>query len=106
MFILLLNDKLYKINWLKGVIIVRSNEKGRFLVFVVLLGAIFGSFIGDILGSNIKALSFLKSTYAIGTSNPFILNLKVAQFTFGFNFYINIFAIVGVVLAVLIYRKY
>jgi hypothetical protein len=85
---------------------VRGNERNGFLLFIVLLGAICGSFIGDILGSNVKALSFLNSTYPIGTSNPIILNLKVVQFTFGINFYINILAIVGVVLAILLYRKY
>jgi hypothetical protein len=106
LFLVLLSVKLYKIKWLKGVIIVRGNEKSGFLLFIVLLGAICGSFIGEILGSNIKALSFLKLTYPIGTSSPFVLNLKVVQLTFGVNFYINILAIVGVVLAILLYRKY
>jgi len=85
---------------------VRGNEKGNFLLFIILLGAICGSFIGDIIGSNVESLSFFKSTYPIGTSSPFILNLKVVQFTFGINFHINILAIIGVVLAILLYRKY
>jgi len=85
---------------------VRGSGKNGFLIFVILLGGICGSFIGDILGSNIKALSFLNATHPIGTSSPFILNLKIAQITFGINFYVNIMTIIGVILAILLYRKY
>lgn len=85
---------------------VRGNNKNGFFIFMVLLGAICGSFIGEILGNNIKSLSFLKVIHPIGTSSPFVLNLKVIEITFGFNFYVNIMAILGVVLAILLYRKY
>jgi uncharacterized membrane protein YeaQ/YmgE (transglycosylase-associated protein family) len=73
---------------------------------MVLLGGICGSFLGEVLGNSFKALRFLKNTYHIGTSNPFILNLKVVELTFGINFYVNIMAIIGVILAILLYRKY
>lgn len=85
---------------------VRGNGKNSFLIFIILLGAISGSFIGDILGRNVKVLSFLKVAHPIGTSSPFVLNLKVVDLTFGINFYINIMTIVGVILAILLYRKY
>jgi uncharacterized membrane protein YeaQ/YmgE (transglycosylase-associated protein family) len=86
---------------------VRGNAKSNnFLVFMVLLGGICGSFLGEVLGNSFEALSFLKNTYRIGTSNPFILNLKVVELTFGVNFYVNIMAIIGVILAILLYRKY
>lgn len=84
---------------------MRSNSKNNFWIFV-LLGAIGGSFLGEALGNSIKELNFLKTTYSIGTPNPFILNLKVIEFTFGVNFNINIMTIVGVILAIILYRKY
>lgn len=85
---------------------VRSNGKNRLLAFVILLGAIGGNIIGDILGSNVKMLNFLKLSYPMGTSSPFILNLKMVKLTFGINFNMNIMAVIGVIIAMLLYRKY
>lgn len=85
---------------------MRGNNKNVFFVFMVLLGAICGSFIGEILGNNVKSLRFLKVIHPIGTSSPFVLNLKVIEITFGFNFYVNITAVLGIILAILLYRKY
>nr|WP_272507456.1 DUF4321 domain-containing protein [Clostridium aestuarii] len=65
-----------------------------------------GTFAGDILSNNIKVLSFFKTVYHIGTSAPFIVNLKIMKLTFGINFDINIMTIVGVILAMYLYRKY
>ncbi|AEB75551.1 DUF4321 domain-containing protein [Clostridium botulinum] len=85
---------------------MRGNNKSGFFVFIILLGGICGSFIGEILGNNIGPLSFLKATYPIGTASPFVLNLKVVEITFGVNFYVNVMAIIGVIIAILLYRKY
>lgn len=82
-----------------------SEKKTGFLIFVILIGAISGKFIGDILSSNIKVLNFLKTSYPIGTSAPFIIDLKVLSITFGLNFNISIMSIVGITLAIILYRK-
>ncbi|WMJ82397.1 DUF4321 domain-containing protein [Clostridium sp. MB40-C1] len=76
------------------------------VLFIILLGAIAGNFIGDILGSSVKTLSFLKIAYPIGTSSPLVLNLKVIKLTLGIDFNINLMSIVGIVLAMVLYRKY
>ena len=86
---------------------MRNSEKRTgFFVFIVLLGAITGSLIGDILGANVNFLSFLRKVYTVGTSQPLFLNLKVVGITFGFNFNLNIMAIIGIILAIILSRKY
>jgi hypothetical protein len=86
--------------------ILRGSEKSTgFLIFIILLGAICGSLIGDLLGANIKALDFLKSIYSIGTSKPLTLDLKVLSLSFGINFNVNIMSILGIILAIILYRK-
>lgn len=85
---------------------MRGSEKStRFMIFVILLGAICGSLIGDLLGSNIKALHFLKNVYAVGISKPLTLDLRVLSLSFGANFNINLMAILGIILAIILYRK-
>ena len=86
---------------------MKSTEKrNSYFVFFILIGAISGSLIGDLLGNNVGALKFLKSTYTIGMASPMLIDLKVLTVTFGLNFNINIMSIVGIVLAIILYRKY
>jgi hypothetical protein len=82
-----------------------GNRKGL-LWFFILLGAISGSLIGDVIGNNFKYLSFLKTAYSVGTSSPLVLNLKVMVITLGLNLNINIMTIMGIILAIILYRKY
>jgi hypothetical protein len=85
---------------------VRNGEnRVGMLIFIILIGAISGRFIGDILSSNIKVFSFLKTSYSIGTSAPFSIDLKGLSVTFGLNFNINIMSMLGIVLAIILFRK-
>ncbi|HEY8804490.1 MAG TPA: DUF4321 domain-containing protein [Clostridium sp.] len=83
-----------------------AERKSPYFIFFILLGAISGSFIGELLGDNMNALKFLKSTYTIGMSNPMLIDLKVLSITFGINFNINIMSIIGIILAIILYRRY
>ncbi|MCB2292513.1 DUF4321 domain-containing protein [Clostridium algoriphilum] len=83
-----------------------AEKKSSYFIFFILLGAISGSFIGELLGDNMNALEFLKSTYTIGMSNPMLIDLKVLSITFGINFNINIMSIIGIILSIILYRKY
>lgn len=85
---------------------MRGADRGGLLWFFILLGAICGSLIGDIAGDSIKGLSFLRASYTIGTSSPFVFNLKVMFITIGLNLNINIMTIVGIILAIILYRRY
>jgi hypothetical protein len=85
---------------------MRGSEKSRgFLFFIILLGAICGSLIGDMLGSNIKYLSALKSAYSIGTNKPLSLDLKILSISFGMNLNVSFMSIIGIILAIILYRK-
>jgi len=83
-----------------------SNKSSAFFIFIVLLGSICGSLIGDLIGSNIKVLSFLKSVYFIGMNKPLVLDLKVISLSFAINFNINLMSIIGIIVAIILYRKF
>ena len=83
-----------------------AERRNSYFIFFILIGAISGSFIGGLLGDNINALRFLKSTYTIGMASPMVIDFKVLALTFGMNFNINIMSIIGIVLAIILYRKY
>lgn len=85
---------------------MRGAEKGRsFLFLIIILGAICGSLIGDMLGNNLKYMSFLKNAYFIGTKNPLSIDLKILSISFGINFNISLMTIIGIILAIILYRK-
>ncbi|MBP1744299.1 MAG: hypothetical protein H6Q58_1277 [Firmicutes bacterium] len=84
---------------------VSSNGKG-FMWFIIILGAVSGSIIGDIVGNNVSWLSFLKASYSIGTQAPLVLDLKVLVLTLGLNFKINIMSIIGTIMAIILYKRY
>jgi len=83
-----------------------AEKKSQYFIFFILIGAISGSFIGELLGDNIDALKFLKNTYTIGMGTPMLIDLKVLAVNFGINFNISIMSIIGIVLAIILYRKY
>ncbi|MEG2353711.1 MAG: DUF4321 domain-containing protein [Clostridium sp.] len=77
-----------------------------YFIFIVILGAISGTLLGDILGSHIEALSILKLNYEIGINTPLLLNLKFIVLTIGLSCNVNIMSIVGIILAIIIYKKF
>ena len=86
---------------------MRVAEKSiSFLWFIIFLGAVCGSLIGDVLGNSLHILSFLRTSYTIGTATPIILNLKVMSLTLGLNFNINFVTIIGIIMAIILYRRY
>lgn len=83
-----------------------SDKNPILLVLFIILGGILGTFIGDILGSRISALSFIKTMYNIGTASPLLVDVKMFTLTLGLNIKLNIMSIIGIILAIIIYRKY
>ena len=74
------------------------------LVLFILSGIVVGGLLGD-LASNISYLSWLSYGEQFGLANPIELDLNVVKLTFGLMVKINIASIIGIVLAIFIYKK-
>ena len=70
----------------------------------VLLIMLLSGFIG-MLTANVSGLSWLNYGQSFGLENPIVLDLGLLILTFGLTIHISIASILGVVLAIIIYRK-
>ena len=77
----------------------------NFWVLLVLLlsGIVLGSFIGDV-AQNIPGFSWLNFGQSFGFDSPLVVNLGVIVITFGLTIRITMASIIGVALALIIYR--
>ena len=73
------------------------------LLLLVLAGIVLGGFIGE-LTSNVSFLSWLNYGQSFGLSDPLVLNLGMLVLTFGLKIKITIAGIIGILIAILIYR--
>ena len=73
------------------------------LLLMILAGVVLGGFIGQ-LASNVSFLSWLNYGQTFGLSNPLVLDFGILVLTFGLTIKITIAGILGIVLAVIIYR--
>lgn len=74
------------------------------LVLFILSGLVIGGLLGDLAGQ-VDFLWWLSYGQSFGLSSPIELNLSIVQLTFGLMFKINVASILGMLIAVLIYRK-
>lgn len=74
------------------------------LVLFILCGIVVGGLLGE-LASNVDFLWWLSYGEEFGISTPITLDLQVITLTFGLMFRINIASIIGMILAIFIYRK-
>lgn len=74
------------------------------LILFILCGIVVGGLLGE-LASNVDFLRWLSYEQTFGLSEPISLNLQVITLTFALMFKINIASIIGMVLAIFIYKK-
>ena len=78
------------------------------LLVILILGALIGSVIGEVIGS-LAPGGYLEAVFSKGVSPglapPAVLDLKVLTLTLGLTMKINLASLLGIVLALLIYRK-
>ena len=74
------------------------------LILFILSGIVVGGLLGDV-AANVDFLSWLAYGEQFGISEPIHIDLSVIEFTFGVMFKINIASIIGIVVAIFIYKK-
>lgn len=81
--------------------IVGKNNWGLFLL--LLAGIVVGGFIGS-LTAGVPGLSWLNYGQSFGLSSPIVLDLGILVVTFGLSIKITIASIIGILIAIIIYR--
>ena len=82
-----------------------TREKNIWILLVFLLaGLVIGGLLGK-LASSVSWLWWLSYEQQFGLETPMVLDLSVLKLTFGLMFKINVASIVGMLLAVFIYKK-
>lgn len=73
------------------------------LFLLILSGIVLGGFIGN-LAAGVPGFSWLGYGQTFGLTSPIIFDIGIMVITFGMSIKITIASIIGVLLAVLIYR--
>lgn len=82
-----------------------TKEKNIWILLVFLLsGLVIGGLLGQLAGK-VDWLWWLAYGESFGLSSPIELDLNVITITFGLMFRINIASIIGMAIAIFIYRK-
>ena len=72
------------------------------LIMLVLIGAVLGSFIGNLAaGSSFSWLNYGKT---FGLTSPLVLDMAVLTLTFGLTIHFSIATSLGIIIAIFIYR--
>ena len=74
------------------------------LILFILCGVVVGGLLGE-LASQVDFLWWLSYGQEFGFSDPITLNLQVITISFALMFKINIASIIGMVIAIFIYKK-
>ena len=74
------------------------------LVVVLLVGALLGSWLGELLIGLIPALADVGQVYVIGIPH-FTMDWQVLSFSFGLTIRVGLFTLLGIVGAYFAYRK-
>ncbi len=81
-------------------------ERKNLWVFILIMaaGLVVGGFIGTIF-DNIPYCSWLNYGKTFGFDNPVILNLDIIVLSFSFSLKFTISGIIGMIIAIVVYKK-
>ena len=74
------------------------------LLLLLLAGVVLGGFIGS-LAEGISWLSWLNFGEAFGLKDPIVLNLGILVITFGLSIKITMASIIGMIIAIITFRR-
>lgn len=84
---------------------MRNNSRNVWVLLLLLLaGVVIGGFLGDVLGS-VPYLSWLSYGKTFGLTSPLVLDLGIIVVSFGLTIKFTIAGILGIVIAVIVYRR-
>ena len=84
---------------------MEKKEKNIWVLLIFILsGLVVGGLLGE-LASRVDWLWWLSYSQSFGLQDPVTLDLSVIQITFALMFKINISSIIGMILAIFIYKK-
>lgn len=82
-----------------------TKEKNIWILLIFILsGSVVGGLLGE-LASKVDWLWWLSYGQSFGLENPITLDLSIMKITFALMFKISISSIIGLVLAIFIYKK-
>lgn len=84
---------------------VTKEKNSLVLIIFILCGVVIGGLLGE-LTKNVSWLNWLSYGQTFGITNPVILDLGVINLTIGILVKINIASIIGIVIAIFLYRKF
>lgn len=81
-------------------------KNGKIWLFWILLfsGIILGGLLGE-LAANVSYLSWMSYGQNFGLTQPLELDIGIIQLSFGVIFKLNVASIIGVLIAMFVYRK-
>ena len=80
-------------------------DKGTWIALLfVFAGLVIGGLLGEV-ASQVDWLGWLAYGQTFGIESPFVLDLNVLSLTFAFALHINIASIIGLAIAIFLYRK-
>lgn len=78
-----------------------SNKNIAIMILMLVVGLVIGGFMGNFFGKYVPALSYGSN---FGVSNH-TWDLGILKFTIGFMLKVNVFSVLGLVIAYFLYRK-
>ncbi|MCI8820939.1 MAG: DUF4321 domain-containing protein [Lachnospiraceae bacterium] len=82
---------------------MRGNKNGWTLLLLILAGIVLGGFVGS-LTAGVSGLDWLNYGQSFGLESPVVLSLGLLVLTFGLTIKITVAGIMGIILAIIIYR--
>lgn len=78
----------------------------KFWVFLIFLfsGIILGGLLGE-LAKSVSFLSWLGYGQSFGLTEPLVLDINILELSFGVLVNLNVASIIGILIAILVYRK-
>ena len=73
-------------------------------ILFIFAGLVIGGLLGEV-AAKVDWLNWLSYGQTFGIDNPFVLNMNVLTLTFAFALHINIASIIGMDIAIFLYRK-